>query len=50
MVGVKEMQEILRNEYGISSPEQLAKAIRDMKKINVAVFTQPVAKKEIRDD
>lgn len=50
MVGVKEMQELLRSEYGISSPEELIKAIRDMKKINVAVFTQPVVGKEVKDD
>ena len=43
-----ELRDWLSDEYGIDTMKELDKAIRNMKKINIGIFTTPV--KEAKSD
>ena len=39
MVTVESMKKVLKEEYGISNLKELEDAMRNMKKINIGIFT-----------
>lgn len=46
MADVAKLREILKTEYGISSMEELDKALKESAGLNIGIFTTPLSKSE----
>lgn len=48
MITVDEMKKLLRDVYGINSPEELDKALEKLGGIDIAIFTQTSKEKSFQ--